>query len=151
MANYDPQAAGARRFPRVISPEEIHAMPRLTFEPGIETAIFLSQERDDARHFRQGYCYQEADHTPYRWDQANFDETQYCLEGKIRLKVEDAAGRVVHLEAGPGEHLFLPGGYKYTLEPTGERTVFFWTTGPSPRYGLVELPGFSATLKSLRK
>ena len=151
MTKYDPRAAGARRFPRVISPNEINSMPRLTFAPGIDTSIFLSQERDDARHFRQGYCYQEPDHTPYHWDQANFDETHYCLKGKIRLKVEDAAGRVVHLEAGPGEHIYLPGGYKYTLEPSGEQTAFFWTSGPSPRYGLVELPEYSATLKSLRK
>ena len=76
MTKYDPLAAGARRFPR-----------------------------DDARHFRQGYCYQEPDHTPYHWDQANFDEAHYCRKGKIRLKVEDAAGRVVYLEAGPGEHI----------------------------------------------
>jgi mannose-6-phosphate isomerase-like protein (cupin superfamily) len=151
MTDYDPQADGARRFPRVISPDEIDAMPRLKFAEGIGTSIFLSQERDDARHFRQGYCYQEPDHVPYHWDQTNFDETHYCLKGKIRLKVEDAAGRVVHLEAGPGEHIYLPAGYKYTLEPTGERTAFFWTSGPSPRYGLVELPEFSATLKSLRK
>jgi hypothetical protein len=50
MTNYDPQAAGARRFPRVISPDEIDAMLRLKFAPGIDTSIFLSQERDDARH-----------------------------------------------------------------------------------------------------
>jgi len=67
MTKYDPQAAGARRFPRVISPDEINSMPRLKFAPGIDTSIFLSQERDDARHFRQGYCYQEPDHTPYHY------------------------------------------------------------------------------------
>ena len=74
-----------------------------------------------------------------------------ALEGKIRLKVEDAAGRVIYLEAAQGEHIFLPGGYKYTLEATGVKTVFFWTSGPSPRYGLVEIPEFSAELKALRK
>jgi ethanolamine utilization protein EutQ (cupin superfamily) len=150
MTKYDPQAAGARRFPRVISPDEIDSMPRLKFAPGIDTSIFLSQERDDARHFRQGYCYQEPDHTPYHWAQTNSDETHYCLKGKIRLKVEDAAGRVVYLEASPGEHIYLPGGYNYTLEPSGEQTAFFWTSGPSPRYGLVEQPEYSATLRSLR-
>lgn len=151
MTNYDPTAAGARRYPRVITPDEINSLPRLQFAAGINTSIFLSQERDDARHFRQGYCYQEPGHDDYHWDQTNFDETHYCLEGHIRLKVEDASGRVVYLEAAQGEHIYLPAGYKYTLESTGVKTVFFWTSGPSPRYGLVEIPEFSAELKSLRK
>jgi oxalate decarboxylase/phosphoglucose isomerase-like protein (cupin superfamily) len=151
MTDYDPAAPGARRYPRVITPAEIHAMPRLPFEKGIGTNIFVSQEADDARHFRHGYCYQEPDHTPYHWDQTNFDESHYVLEGKIRLRVEDAKGRVIYLEAGPGEHIYLPGGYKYTLEPTGIKTVFFWTSGPSPRYGLVEVPEFSAQLTAMRK
>jgi hypothetical protein len=55
MTKYDPRASGARRFPRVISPDEINSMPRLKFAPGIDTSIFLSQERDDARQrSRQG-------------------------------------------------------------------------------------------------
>ena len=150
MTNYSAYDDGSRRYPRVINAEEIHAMPRLPFAKGIGTNIFISQEGDDARHFRHGYCYQEPDHDDYHWDQANFDETHYCLEGKIRLKVEDAEGRVIYLEAGVGEHIYLPGGYKYTLEATGVKTMFFWTSGPSPRYGLVEAPEFSEQLKSLR-
>jgi hypothetical protein len=151
MSDYDPMVEGARRYPRVITADEINAMPRLPFAEGIGTSIFVSQEADDARHFRHGYCYQEPDHDDYHWDQANFDESHYCLEGKIRLKVEDATGRVIYLEAGPGEHIYLPGGFKYTLESTGVKTTFFWTSGPSPRYGLVEVPEFSAALKAMRK
>lgn len=150
MSDYDPNATHARRYPRVITMDEISTMPRLQFNTGIDTAIFLSQERDDARHFRQGVCWQEPDHSPYQWNQTNFDETHYCLKGKIRLRVKDAKGREVVLEAAKGEHIFLPGGYEYTLEPTGVETAFFWTSGPSPRYGLVELPEFSHTLTQLR-
>ena len=54
------------------------------------------------------------------------------------------------LEAGVGEHIYLPGGYEYTLEATGVATEFFWTSGPSPRFGLAELPEFSAALSALR-
>jgi ethanolamine utilization protein EutQ (cupin superfamily) len=151
VSDYDPEEPGARRFPRVITPAEIETMPRLTFNTGIDTCIFLSQERDDARHFRQGVCWQKHDHLPYTWKQADFDETHYCLKGKIRLRVKDAEGREVTLEAGVGEHIFLPGGYEYTLENTGIDTAFFWTSGPSPRYGLVELPEYSETLSKLRK
>lgn len=150
MAEYDPSAPGARRYPRVISPEEIEAGPRLEFNTGIETSIFLSLERDDAKYFRQGVCWMEPDHLPYNWDQNNFDETHYCLEGMIRLRVEDAEGRTITLEAGQGEHIYLPAGFKYTLEATGVKSSFFWTSGPSPRPGLVEAKDFSNELKALR-
>lgn len=148
--NLDPYTTSETRFPRVITMQEIETMPRMVFEEGIDNAIFLSQERDDARHFRQGVCFQKPDHTPFSWQQGNFDETHYVLKGKIRLRVKDAAGREVVLEAGCGEHIYLPGGYHYTLEPTGEETAFFWTSGPSPRYGLVEVADYSKTLTSLR-
>jgi ethanolamine utilization protein EutQ (cupin superfamily) len=148
---YDPMTPNARRYPRVITPKEIDSMPRLTFKQGIDTAIFLSRERDDARYFRQGYCYLERDHEPYNWKQVDFDETHYCLEGKIHLTVRDASGRKVVLEAKQGEHIYLPAGYDYTLEASGVKTVFFWSSGPSPRAGLVEAPEYSRELKSLRK
>ena len=150
MPEYDPSVPGARRYPRVITPDEIEKVPRLEFNTGIDTAIFLSRERDDARYFRQGYCYGEPDHGPYHWDQKDFDETHYVLEGRIRVTVEDAAGRTIVLEVGPGEHLYLPAGFAYTLEATGERYVFFWTSGPSPRPGLVEAKEYSDTLRELR-
>ena len=38
---YDPTTPNARRYPRVITPEEIDSMPRLAFKPGIDTAVFL--------------------------------------------------------------------------------------------------------------
>ena len=150
MADYDPMAPEARRYPRVIAEAEISALPRLEFNTGIDTAIFLSRERDDARYFRQGYCYMEPDHLPYHWDQTNFDETHYCLSGQIRLRVRDRDGREVVLEAGEGEHIYLPAGYAYTLEATGVRSVFFWSSGPSPRPGLVEAKDYSRQLTALR-
>lgn len=146
----DPAGPNARRFPRVITPDEIDKMPRLEFNTGIDTSIFLSRERDDARYFRQGYCYQEPDHLPYHWEQKDFDETHYVLKGKIVLTVRDAAGREITLEAGEGEHIYLPAGYAYTLTCSGVQTVFFWTSGPSPRAGLVEAKEYSNTLKAMR-
>jgi ethanolamine utilization protein EutQ (cupin superfamily) len=150
MADYDAMAPNARRYPRVITVDEIDALPRLEFNTGIDTAIFLSRERDDARYFRQGYCYMEPDHEPYHWDQTNFDETHYCLKGQIRLRVRDRDGREVVLEAGEGEHIYLPAGYAYTLQATGVKSVFFWSSGPSPRPGLVEAKDYSRQLTGLR-
>jgi ethanolamine utilization protein EutQ (cupin superfamily) len=150
MPDYDPMASNARRYPRVITQDEISALPRLEFNTGIGTAIFLSRERDDARYFRQGYCYMEPDHEPYHWDQTNFDETHYCLEGQIRLRVRDKEAREVILEAVEGEHIYLPAGYAYTIEATGVKSVFFWSSGPSPRPGLVEAKDYSKQLTSLR-
>jgi hypothetical protein len=56
----------------------------------------------------------------------------------------------VVLEAGEGEHIYLPGGYKYKLVATGIRSCFFWSSGPSPRPGLVEAKSYSDQLTSLR-
>lgn len=150
MADYDPAEPNARRYPRVITMDEIKDMPFLDFNTGIGTTIFLSRERDDAKYFRQGVCFMEPDHLPYNWDQNNFDETHYCLKGMIHLVVRDAEGREFTLEAAEGEHIYLPGGYDYTIEATGIESAFFWTSGPSPRPGLVEAPDFSDELRSLR-
>ena len=148
---YDPMTPECKALPSGDHPQEIDSMPRLQFNRGIDTAIFLSRERDDARYFRQGYCYLERDHEPYNWKQVDFDETHYCLEGKIHLTVRDASGRKVVLDAMQGEHIYLPAGYDYTLEASGVKTVFFWSSGPSPRAGLVEAPEYSRELKNLRK
>ncbi|RHW29137.1 hypothetical protein D0Z08_00345 [Nocardioides immobilis] len=133
---YDASAPNARRYPRVIDQAEIDSLPLLTYSPGIESVVFLTRERDDARYFRHGYCWIEVDATPYEWFPANFDETQYCLEGVIRVDAVDSVGAEVTLEAGPGEHLFLPAGYHYRWVPTEIRTMLFWTSGPSPRKGM---------------
>ena len=80
-------------------------MPRLEFNTGIDTTIFISRERDDARYFRHGYCYMEPDHGHYHWDQSNFDESHFCLEGRIQLRVEDAAGRQIVSKPAGRAHL----------------------------------------------
>lgn len=139
-----------QRFPKVISEADIEEMPRLTFNTGIDTGIFISQEREDARYFRQGICWAKPDHEPVNWTQTAFDETQFCLTGMIRLRVEDASGKQVVLEARPGEHIYLPAGYTYTLEATGIESTFLWTSGPSNRPGIVEAPSYSKELKALR-
>jgi ethanolamine utilization protein EutQ (cupin superfamily) len=142
--------SASRRYPRVISQKEIDGLPRLEFNTGIDTAIFISQEREDARYFREGICYAKADYQPIRWTQTNFDETQFCLSGKIRVRVEDSSGKQIVLEAGPEEHIYLPAGFTYTLEATGVDSKFLWVSGPSNRPGIVEAPDYSERLRSLR-
>ena len=151
MSDYDASRPNARRYPRVLTMNDIASMPRLEFNTGIDTGLFLSQERDDARYFRQGICFAKPDHAPVNWNQANFDETQFCLTGMIRLRVRDARGREVLLEAAPNEHIYLPAGYTYTLENTGIESTFLWTSGPSAPVGIVEAPAYSKRLRALRK
>lgn len=126
----------SRRYPRVIAPTEIEQLPTLEYSPGIVTTIFITRERDDARYFRQGFCTIEIEAEPYEWHGTNFDESQFCLEGLIRVEVRDAEGTSVTLEAGPGEHMLLPAGYHYRWVPTGLHTTMLWTSGPSAPRGL---------------
>lgn len=125
-------------------------MPRMEFTAGFETAVFISRERDDARYFRQGMNYAAPDFEPVRWEQLNYDETMCCLTGKVRLRIADRAGREAVLEIVPREHLYLPAGYIYTLEPSGSETTILWTSGPSTKVGIVENPGYSKALKQMR-
>lgn len=148
-AGYDPMVAGARRYPRVIDQAEIDSLPRREFSPGNVGVIFLSRERDDAKYFRQGYCWVEADAVDYEWFPANFDEAQFCLEGLIRLHARDAAGRELVLEAGPGEHVYMPAGFQYRQVATGVRTAFFFSSGPSARRGMSDTE-YSAALIATR-
>jgi ethanolamine utilization protein EutQ (cupin superfamily) len=150
MGAIDELNSKSQRYPKVISEDEIESMPRLTFNTGIDTGIFISQEREDARYFRQGICWAKPDHEPVRWTQNGFDETQFCITGMIRLRVEDATGKSIVLEARPGEHIYLPAGYTYTLEATGIESSFLWTSGPSNVPGIVEAPSYSKQLKALR-
>ncbi|MEQ8659341.1 MAG: hypothetical protein RLW62_00840 [Gammaproteobacteria bacterium] len=150
MSANDELGSKPQRYPKVISEADIESMPRLTFNTGIDTGIFISQEREDARYFRQGVCWAKPDHEPVRWTQSGFDESQFCLSGMIRLRVEDHTGKSVVLEARPGEHIYLPAGYTYTLEATGIASSFLWTSGPSNGPGIVEAPGYSKQLKAMR-
>jgi len=81
LPDHDPKAKNAMRYPKVIDEAEIDALPRLEFNTGIDTAIFISRERDDARYFRHGYCYMEPDHGDYHWDQSNFDDRTSASKG----------------------------------------------------------------------
>lgn len=138
MSDLDPQAQNARRYPRAIAEDEIESLPQMNWNNGIGTKIFLTQERDDARYFRHGMMYVEPQHGEVHWFQANFDETQYCISGMMRVRAQDRGGREVILEIGPGEVLYLPAGFTYTMEPTGQESRLLFTSGPSPRPGIVE-------------
>lgn len=150
MTQYDPMARNARRYPRAISAAEIESLPQLNWAEGIGTKIFLSQERDDARYFRHGMMYVGPSHDEVNWFQSNFDETQYCISGMMRVRVRDRREKEIVLEIGPGEVLYLPAGYEYTMDPTGQDSRLLFTSGPSPRPGIVEQKAYSKQLRSLR-
>lgn len=150
MPPTDFQEENSRRFPRVISEAEIESLPQMNWNTGIGTKIFLTRERDDARYFRHGMMYVEPDHGEVNWFQSNFDETQYCISGMMRVRAQDRTGREVVLEIGPGEVIYLPAGFTYTMEPTGQESRLLFTSGPSPRPGIVEQKAYSQQLRGLR-
>jgi oxalate decarboxylase/phosphoglucose isomerase-like protein (cupin superfamily) len=148
-----------RRYPRVITFEEIKAMPRLPFARGCESGVFISRERDDARYFYQGLCFHDPDMGEYKWMQSNWDETYYCMKGVLRVKVEDDSGRSKVFDIKEGEHFYLPAGYTYTLMPSGVESINFWTLGPAFKAGLKplkeidipEAPEYAKTLRAMRE
>lgn len=132
----EPAGQTSRRYPRVIDDGEVAALPSWHLADGVETTIFLSRERDDARYFRQGVYRLTSDHPYFEWPQTNYDEAQFCVSGLLRVRCTDSDGRSVILEAAPGEHVYLPAGFRYGFEATGVDTQVLWTSGPSPRPGI---------------
>ena len=148
-----------RRYPRLITREQIEAMPRMPFSERCESAIFISRERDDARFFYQGLCFHAADMEDFKWMQSAWDESYYCVEGVLRLAVSDDTGREKVFDIQQGQHFYLPAGYTYTLRASGVDSVNFWTMGPAFKAGLKPLkeldvsdaPAYSKTLVELRE
>ncbi len=157
-ATQETAVVASTRHPRVIRRAEIDSLPRLAFSEGCESAVFLSRERDDARYFYHGLCYHAADMADFEYEQASWDESYYCLQGRLRVIARDADGNEAVLEAGVGEHIYLPAGYTYTLKATGEESLNFWTLGPALKAGIAalrdidlpEAPEYARKLRALR-
>lgn len=152
----DVRARSDRRYPRIITFQEIEAMPRLPFSNGCESGVFISRERDDARYFYQGLCFHDPDMDEFKWMQSNWDETYYCIKGILRVKVEDDTGRGKVLDIKETEHMYLPAGYTYTLMPSGVESINFWTLGPAFKTGLkplreIDIPEAPEYVKTLRE
>jgi mannose-6-phosphate isomerase-like protein (cupin superfamily) len=148
-----------RRYPRVITFEEIESMPRLPFSKGCASGVFISRERDDARYFYQGLCFHDADMEEFKWMQSSWDETYYCMKGVIRVAVTDDTEREKVFDIKQGEHFYLPAGYTYTLKASGVESINFWTLGPAFKAGLKplreidipEAPEYVKTLRAMRE
>jgi hypothetical protein len=146
---------GARRYPRIITFDEIKGMPRLPFSKGCASGVFISRERDDARYFYQGICFHDADMEDYRWEQSSWDETYYCMKGVLRVLVEDSEGNEKLFDIKESEHFYLPAGFTYTLKASGVESMNFWTLGPAFKVGLrplreIDIPEAPEYAKSLR-
>jgi hypothetical protein len=153
------RVGGQKRWPRVITMDDITELPRFNFARGLYSQVFISREKDDARYFVQGLQFHAADHEAFEWEQDAWDEGYRTVKGVMRCVARDGSGREVVLEAAEGEHMYLPAGYFYRLENTGIESIAFWTVAPNLKRGLrplVELnlpeaPEYSKTLKGLRE
>jgi hypothetical protein len=123
------------RAPKMITADQIAAMPRLRFVKGMESGIFISKERDGARYYSQGYCFHDADMDDLVWDETGWDEAFLCVKGKLHVIVEDTDGNTAEYEINEGDHFWAPAGYKYTLRATGIDSINFWTMGPVMKSG----------------
>jgi mannose-6-phosphate isomerase-like protein (cupin superfamily) len=149
---------GQKRWPRVITMDDITSLPRFNFARGLYSQVFISREKDEARYFIQGLQFHAPDHEDFEWEQDAWDEGYRTVKGVMRCVARDATGREVALEAKEGEHMYLPAGYFYRLENTGVETIAFWTVAPNLKRGLAplvelnlpEAPEYSKTLKGLR-
>jgi len=123
------------RFPRLFRFDEIVAMPRIAFSNGVAAGTFISRERDGARYYSQGISFHAPDAEDVVWQATSWDEAFYCLDGRIRIVVTDAAGTDVEFTLEPGEYFWAPAGYKYSVKSTGVEARVLLTTSPQFRSG----------------
>lgn len=152
------RAGGQKRWPRVMTFDDITALPKFNFARGLYSHVLISREKDDARYFMQGLQFHAPDHEEFEWEQDAWDEGYRTVKGVMRCIARDGDGKEIALEAAEGEHMYLPAGYWYRLEPTGVESIAFWTVAPCLKQGikpLVELnlpeaPEYAKKLKELR-
>jgi hypothetical protein len=116
--------------PLVVTVEDQKTIPIFPYPfKGMHTRPNVNSWMHDSKLFHMGTC----DHAP-DMDDATFEleadkcEIFYCAKGSLRLLWEDDKGNQGDLRCKEGEHMWLPGGYKYTLKATGEQAKNIWCT-----------------------
>ena len=118
------------RFPRLYGAAEVEAMPRIAFSRGIETAWFISREREGSRYYSQGVGYVDVDAEDCVWQATSWDEAFLCLTGRFRMVVIDADGGDLAFMIEPGEYFWAPAGYLYRMQSAGVAATCLVTTAP---------------------
>lgn len=133
--------------PRVITHQETHRRPPWHMTKGMTSYIRISTEIEGSRNAIQGWCEHEPDFEVMIWEQPNWDELFFCHKGSLKVIARERSGKEKELVAKEGETIFLPAGFRYTLLPTGEPSVNYWTATPVPRTGIKALGdvGFDLT------
>lgn len=122
--------------PEVITAQDTGSRPRWEFSKGCNTYIRVSAEMQGCTSAVQGWTEQAVDMEPLTWKQASWDEIFYCAKGIIKLVAEDANGTKEEFIAKEGETIYAPGGYVYTLLPSGVDTINVWTSHPASHRGV---------------
>lgn len=118
------------RFPRLLTFDEVAALPRIPFGKGCEMGAFISRERDGSRYYSQGISFIAADADDVVWQETSWDEAFYCLDGVVRIVVTDAAGATADFMLRAGEFFWAPAGYQYAVSSTGVEARVHLTTSP---------------------
>ena len=120
-----------RQHPALLTQTELDRFPCHDLTDGLKVSITTTHDYPGLRPCRQGYCYGSATHSPFRFHANNFDETHHILTGTIQIETQDPVGRTRTLKATAGQHLTLPAGYTYTVQPTGTPYTTLWTSTPA--------------------
>ncbi len=122
--------------PKVITEEDTKQRPRWEFSKGCNTYLRVTAEVEGCNSAVQGWTEVDAGMEPLTWKQASWDEIFLCTKGVIKLVAEDVDGNKLELSAKENETIFAPGGYTYTLLPSGVDSVVVWTSHPASHRGV---------------
>ncbi len=130
--------------PMVVSQEDQEKIPPFPYGvKGMTTRPTVNPWIHDAKTVSMGTC----DHAP-DMDDAPFVlaedkcEIFYCAKGSLWVVWEDKSGNKGDLKCKEGEHIWLPGGYKYTIKGTGEQSKNVWVNTIGIKFDEEELDAF---------
>jgi 4-oxalocrotonate tautomerase len=106
-------------------------IPPLELTKGMNTQFNVCQETVGADALRMGVCHHAPDMADLKWT-AKAEEAFYVVKGSIRVRWESENGDKGEALAREGEQIFLPRGFSYSLQATGEPAVNIFAIAGGP-------------------
>jgi 4-oxalocrotonate tautomerase len=109
---------------RLARPTKIPAqgVPPLELARGMQTTFNVCQETVGSDALRMGVCHHAPDMNALKWT-GKAEEAFYVARGSIKVRWEGEGGESGEALVREGEQIFLPRGFQYALEATGEPAV----------------------------
>jgi mannose-6-phosphate isomerase-like protein (cupin superfamily) len=112
---------------KVVNINEVEpVMPYFCVAKGFSVRRLITKRRAESDRLMLGICEIDPNCKGYEWSFKENDEVYYIIKGRIRLQFNGK-----YIDAGEGDAVFLPAGWKYRLDNIGpERVMLVYVLTP---------------------